>query len=222
VFKTTDVIFDSVIRFSSRGFWEEIKGYQYLNDELKSQRMKLGKTVFKASEDFESDGMEVIAFTWRFRNNETKKLINEDFMFVGLVFIACLAYMTFHTGSLYISTLSLLNIFLSIPITLVIYTYVIGVTYFSSLHMSIFIIIIGIGSDDIFVFHEFYKNTQQIKALADKPILRLSHAFRHASQSMFVTSVTSAVAFFSCTLSPIMPIASFGWFATIIVPLVYI
>lgn len=27
VFKTTDVIFDSVIRFSSRGFWEEIKGY---------------------------------------------------------------------------------------------------------------------------------------------------------------------------------------------------
>lgn len=27
VFKTTDVIYDSVIRFSSRGFWEEIKGY---------------------------------------------------------------------------------------------------------------------------------------------------------------------------------------------------
>jgi len=39
---------------------------------------------------------------------------------------------------------------------------------------------------------------------------------------MLVTSLTSAVAFAATTMSKIMPIRSFGIFATIIVPLVYL
>ena len=118
--------------------------------------------------------------------------------------------------------MSLLNIFMSIPIALVIYTYVARVTYFSTLHISVFIIIIGIGSDDIFVFHDFWVNTFKIKALENRPILRLSLAFRQASRAMAVTSITSAVTFSSCIFSDIMPIQSFGVFATIIVSLVFL
>jgi len=67
--------------------------------------------------------------------------------------------MTIHTGSLFLSFVSLINVFMSVPMTLVIYTYVVGVYYFSSLHLSVVIIIVGIGSDDIFVFHDFWRST---------------------------------------------------------------
>jgi len=130
--------------------------------------------------------------------------------------------MTYHTESFFLALISLLNIFMSIPVTLVIYTYVVGVTYFSSLHLSVVIIIVGIGSDDIFVFHDFWRSTFSFAALKNKPVLRLSLAFRRASHSMLVTSITSMVAFASCIMSNIMPIKSFGVFATIIVPLVYL
>lgn len=78
---------------------------------------------------------------------------------VGYVLIACLTYMTFHTGSLFLGFVSLINVFMSVPVALVIYSYIIGVPYFSSLHLSIVIIIVGIGSDDIFVFHDFWRST---------------------------------------------------------------
>ena len=123
-----------------------------------------------------------------------------------MVLISCIVYMSIHTQSLFLGFISLLNIFMSIPITLCIYTYIFQVKYFSTVHMSVVFIIIGVGADDIFVFHDFWKNTFRYKVLADKPILRLSLAYRQASQSMFVTSLTSAIAFFSCTLSDIMPI----------------
>ena len=88
--------------------------------------------------------------------------------------------------------------------------------------MSVIFIIIGIGSDDIFVFHDFWKDTFRYKALVSKPIHRLSLAYRQASTAMLVTSLTSSIAFLACTLSDIMPIQAFGWFASLIVPIVYL
>ena len=178
--------------------------------------------MYDLSQEFKSDNLEVIAFTWRFRNRETTRLVNADFKNVRFVLLACLCYMTIHTGSFFLALVSLLNVFMSVPLTLVVYTYILGVTYFSSLHLSVVIIIVGIGSDDIFVFHDFWRSTFQIKALRNKPILRLSLAFRRASQSMLVTSLTSAVAFSSCIMSSIMPIKSFGYFATVVVVFVFV
>ena len=138
------------------------------------------------------------------------------------VMIACLVYMTFHTRSIFLAVSSLLNILMSLPISMCIYSYIFRVTYFSSIHISIIIIIIGIGSDDIFVFHDAWKGSSEIKAISNKPILRLSYCYRYAAKSMLVTSLTSSVAFLSCTLSNIMPIRSFGVFATIVVLVCYI
>jgi len=43
---------------------------------------------------------------------------------------------------------------MSIPISLCIYHYVLQITYFSNLHLATLMIIIGIGSDDVFLFHD--------------------------------------------------------------------
>ena len=39
---------------------------------------------------------------------------------------------------------------------------------------------------------------------------------------MLVTSLTSSVAFSACTTSQVMPIRAFGWFATLVVPLLFL
>lgn len=138
------------------------------------------------------------------------------------VFYACLIYMILHTKSLYFGLISAANITLSIPLSMCIYRYIFGITYFSSIHLSIIIIVIGIGSDDIFVFHDFWQSNFKITALRHASILRLSYTFRMAVKTMFVTSVTSAVMFGSCVWSDIMPIRSFGWFASLVVVLVFL
>jgi predicted RND superfamily exporter protein len=138
-------------------------------------------------------------------------------MYLYFVMVACLLYMIIHTRSLFLAIVSLLNILMSIPIALCIYTYIFRVTYFSSIHVAVIIIIIGIGSDDIFVFHDCWQASFHIMAIKDKPIRRLSYCYRMAAKQMFVTSLTSSVAFLSCLCSKLMPIRAFGVFATIVV-----
>ena len=150
------------------------------------------------------------------------RTINRDFINIAYVFGGCFLYMWFHTGSGFIALFSLLNVMMSFPVALVLYTYVGQIPYFSSLHLSVIIIVVGIGADDIFVFHDYWKNTFHYKALEDKPKLRLTLAFRRASKAMLVTSLTSAVAFSACTTADVMPVRAFGWFATLVVPLVFL
>lgn len=166
--------------------------------------------------------MEVIALSWKFREHQVSLYLNSDLQFIGFVILTCFLYMTFHLQSLFFSILSLINIAASIPISILIYRYVLQYSYFTSLHLSVVIIVIGIGSDDVFVFHDFWKSNFSIPALKFRSILRLSYIFRKAFKSMFVTSMTSAVMFASCVTTDIMPVRSFGVFAALTVPLVFI
>lgn len=111
---------------------------------------------------------------------------------------------------------------MSIPISLCLYNYVFQIDYFSSVHFSVVLIIIGIGADDEFVWHDYWENSFCIPALKNRPILRLSYVFRQATKAMLVTSTTSAFAFLACTLSDIMPIQSFGYFAATVVPICFL
>ena len=139
--------------------------------------------------------------------------------FVGFVLVTALIYMSIHLRSIILAIFSLVNLMMSIPIALCIYRLVLQVDYFSSLHFSAILIILGIGADDIFVFHDQWKSTFQIRALNDDPVRRLSMTFRLASSAMLVTSLTSSIAFFACYFSAIMPLRSFGLFAGLLVPI---
>lgn len=141
-------------------------------------RMALAKNAYDLAYDFQSDLFEVVAFSWQYQIERTKYLVNEDFKFVGLTMVACLIYMSIHTKSFYLGLTSLLTVCMSIPISLCIYSFILRIPYFESLHLSIIIVIVGIGSDDVFVFHDAWKNAFTIKAIKNRPILRLSYTFR--------------------------------------------
>lgn len=219
--KTTNQVYDSIIVKTQNSYEENIVA-KFSGHALDHIKLKFAQNAFELSQQFKSDSIEVIAMSWRFREQQVQQYLNSDLQYIGYVVLTCFLYMIFHLRSLYFSILSLLNIAFSVPISMLIYRHVFEITYFSSLHLSVVIIIIGIGCDDIFVFHDFWKSNFSIPALKHRSIMRLSYVFRKAFKSMFVTSLTSAVMFASCVYSDIMPVRSFGVFAGLTVPLVFI
>jgi hypothetical protein len=79
--------------------------------------------------------------------------------------------------SVFLAIVSLSNIIMSIPITMVIYHYVMQINYFSNPHLSVLIIIIGIGADDIFVFHDIW--VESFNTYSDQKV-RLNYTYRRA------------------------------------------
>jgi len=138
--------------------------------------------------------------------------------------IACFiwVYLSYYLRSLFLGTACILQIMMSIPLSLFIYRYILGISYFCSLHIFVVIIIMGIGADDIFVFNDQWQHTKHIKALKKRVPLRLAFTFKKASSAMFVTSVTTAASFLATCFSPIMPICSFGIFSGIVIAVNYL
>lgn len=132
--------------------------------------------------------------------------IREDLQYLGYVLLACLVYMIWHMSSLYFSVLSMVNIMLSVPVSLVINRFLFNVRYFSNLHLSVIIILVGVGSDDVFVFHDCWKSNFRIKALTHRSILRLTYTYKKAFKSMMVTSLTTAGMFGASISMAVLPI----------------
>ena len=100
----------------------------------------MAEKVFQKSIKFESDLIEAIAFSISYQGEETSRLMNADLKFVGFVLMVCFCYMVFHLKSVFLAFFSLCNIFMSIPLTLCIYTYICRVDYFLSIHLSCILI----------------------------------------------------------------------------------
>lgn len=83
-----------------------------------------------------------------------------------------------HLRSVFLGLISLFNMFMTVPITLIIYKKVLLVSYFSSIHLSVVIIIVGIGCDDIFIFHECWQKARTIPYLKNDLVARHSYIFR--------------------------------------------
>jgi len=144
--------------------------------------------------------------------------MQDMFKTINVAFV-CWLYMALYMKSIFLSTVGIITVLMSVPISLVIYSRLFAITYFSSIHIAIVIIIIGIGSDDIFVFHDAWCHAKEIQRDTVKV---MAHTIRSSASALFMTSSTSTMAFVACSLSSIMPIRAFGLFASIVVPTVYI
>jgi len=107
--------------------------------------------------------------------------VYEDMSMLMLTMMACTFYMTIHLKSFFLAFVSIINLFFAIPVTLWIYTYIVGVKYFSTIHVSVLIVVIGIGADDVFVFHDFWMGSHKLKIIKNNPRERLAYTFRKAS-----------------------------------------
>jgi predicted RND superfamily exporter protein len=77
------------------------------------------------------------------------------------------------------------------------------------MHILVVFLILGVGADDVFVFVDKWKLTNEKLPLD----IRLHETIDHALQAIFNTSFTTIIAFVATAISPIMPISAFGIFA---------
>uniref|UniRef100_A0A7S3MTB7 SSD domain-containing protein n=1 Tax=Strombidium inclinatum TaxID=197538 RepID=A0A7S3MTB7_9SPIT len=84
-------------------------------------------------------------------------------------------------------------------------------------------LVLGIASDDIFVFIDAWKQSAHPspEVLLGIQKKRKAYAFRRAVCAMAVTSSTISVAFFANIFNPVMPIKSFGIIAGVIISINY-
>lgn len=93
--------------------------------------------------------------------------------------------------------------------------------------LAIFLVL-GIGADDLFVMIDGWRQTELDVPQLPKEALeewyhrRLAVAYSRTMQAVFNTSFTTAMAFISTAISPIMPISAFGIYATLCIIVNYI
>eukprot|EP00164_Ancoracysta_twista_P001242 GFYU01001629.1.p1 GENE.GFYU01001629.1~~GFYU01001629.1.p1 ORF type:complete len:1046 (-),score=368.07 GFYU01001629.1:102-3239(-) len=170
-----------------------------------------------------TDGMEVVWWTDYFQNFEFVRVTSNDFLWAIASGLFIWLYMWFHTSSFFLASVGIGNILLSFPFCFFWGRVVFGVTYFSQLNIMAVFVILGIGADDLFVFIDAYQQAKvEPPEISQNLVHRVDYMYRRAVKATFVTSATTTLAFLATAISDIMPISSFGIFASFMVVGVYI
>lgn len=183
----------------------------YSADNLKPVLEKYLKDVDEFNVYFRSQALWI--------HDVTKQALN-DVTWVGgsisFIFILILIL----TKSLWIAGLAIFSIFTSFITGNLIYNVIYGYQYLGFFHILALFIILGIGADDVFVFYNIWRNS----ALDEYPTLahRLSDVYKRSALSMLFTSLTTAVAFLSSAITPLLATRSFGLFSATVVIVNYL
>ncbi|XP_071485655.1 protein dispatched homolog 1-like [Diadema antillarum] len=129
---------------------------------------------------------------------------------LGVVFVVLLMWM--YIGSLFVTIMTVLSMAMSLISAYFVYMAVFRIPFFPFMNLTSVILLVGIGADDAFVFCDIWKQSRQDRPNAPRVII-VMETLRHAAMSMFVTSLTTASAFYANTISNITAIKCFGLFA---------
>ena len=108
-----------------------------------------------ASDYFTDGNVEILAMSKKLSEYLILKQINHDMILCFASFFFIWLYVAVHLQSIFLSSVSMMNIALSIPMGLVIYKMLIP--FFCLLHILVVLIILGIGADNTFLFNDTWK-----------------------------------------------------------------
>lgn len=135
-----------------------------------------------------------------------------DTVYPAIAIVIVLLVMCVYTRSVFITLMTIIAIISSLIVSYFLYRLVFNFEFFPFMNLTALIILVGIGADDAFVLCDVWNYTK-----FDKPHADLSETVRvtlqHAALSMFVTSFTTAAAFYANYVSNITAIRCFGVYA---------
>lgn len=143
-----------------------------------------------------------------------------DLLFIGGSFVFIFLFMWFQTRSIWLTSWGMMSTVFSFIGGNLVYNVVVDFKYLGIFHVLSMFIILGIAADDVFIFCDTWKSL--CKEPFPSVAHRLSECYRRAARTMFVTSFTTAAAFFINSFSPILAISSFGTFSGITVLMNYL
>lgn len=135
-----------------------------------------------------------------------------DTVYPAIAIVIVLLVMCVYTRSVFITLMTIIAIISSLIVSYFLYRMVFNFEFFPFMNLTALIILVGIGADDAFVLCDVWNYTK-----FDKPQAELSETvgvtLQHAALSMFVTSFTTAAAFYANYVSNITAIRCFGVYA---------
>ena len=214
-----------------------LPGYADITDRLGQQRKVLRAWLAATYEPILAQvdgqaGIRVLREGGDIVAEEVNAIVMRDLLTVLLSVALVLAYMVWHTRSLFLTLCSLVMMAASFPPVILAYRLWFGHTMSLMNVVSVWLIL-GIGTDDVFIFVDtwrLYAKRQQTGQAKDTALLpptaspipeaasvsgmaaRLRWTHRKAASAMLVTSLTTAAGFFSTSVSLLLPIRQFGFF----------
>lgn len=160
-----------------------------------------------------TDGITTITgIEFGIKHNLFQDYLLTDTMYPAIAIAIVLVVMCIYTKSVFITIMTMFAIISSLIISYVLYRVVFNFEFFPFMNLTALIILVGIGADDAFVLCDVWNYTK-----IDKPNSELSEnvnvTLQHAALSMFVTSFTTAAAFYANYVSNITAIRCFGVYA---------
>ncbi|GMH36912.1 hypothetical protein BSKO_04785 [Bryopsis sp. KO-2023] len=204
-------------------FGVPVDGYESQSDQIEAQEAVYRQFVVEmyAILKHASDDFMVVNYGGAYlTDHEIKQELFKDTKKILWGLVAIMLFAWWHTQSLFIAFVGLVEIIASLPIAYFFHRVVFGIPTLNVIQFLGLFIILGIGIDDVFVFFDTYSETLPLYWEVHASI-RLSHAYKRAGAAMAVTSFTSAIAFAANMISAIPAIRSFGTFLAVMVAVNY-
>jgi hypothetical protein len=126
-------------------------------------------------------------------------------------FITAIAILV-HTKSPFLTGIGLMQIILSFPLSFFVYTFVGGLEFFPFLNFIGVFVVFALGADDVFVAVDKWKNVR-IEYPNETTEFVASIALPDGAGAMFLTTITTAIAFFGTAICPVAPVSALIVFA---------
>ena len=148
-------------------------------------------------------------------------LVSDMALALGSALVTFLAILV-HTRSPFLSVIGLLQIILSFPLAFSVYTFVGQLEAFPFLNFIGVFIVFALGADDIFVAVDKWKNAR-LEHRRDASVAEIAAtALPDAAGAMFLTTLTTAIAFFGTAICPVAPLKLFAIFSGLLIVFDYI
>ena len=204
-----------------------IEGFNNTDDRDKDQEEKIDKRIVDVLasklERIYEDGVGKLDFVYTNRalsNDAIVKQVVLDMMLAVASFVFIFIFMWLQTGSLWITAFGIFCVVSSFNIANLIYRILFDYRYFGIFHVLSIFIVLGIGADDVFVFMDTWKQSEN--TLHQTLAKRLSKVYKRAAKATLITSFTTMMAFLSNVTSPLLAISSFGLFSAILIIVNYL
>jgi len=156
-----------------------------------------------------------------FADIKTDSLIGSD-MTLALASAAVISVaILWHTQSLLLTGLGLLQIILSFPMSFFVYKLILGFDYFPFLNFIGVFVVFALGAGDIYVAFDKWTNYRKNNATKSTEYVA-AYALPESLSAMFLTTITTSLAFFATAVCPVAPIKMFAIFCGLLILLDYL
>ncbi|XP_061481105.1 protein dispatched homolog 1 isoform X2 [Rhineura floridana] len=160
-----------------------------------------------------SDGVTTITgIEFGIKHNLFQDYLLMDTVYPAIAIVIVLLVMCIYTKSMFITLMTMFAIISSLIVSYFLYRVVFNFEFFPFMNLTALIILVGIGADDAFVLCDVWNYTKFDKSHGATSET-VSITLQHAALSMFVTSFTTAAAFYANYVSNITAIRCFGIYA---------